>query len=332
MKMKWIALALDVMLLAVPVSAEWGEGLSAAKPYQGSPEVDLNATMGYILMYPRTKMPAEHFCDVLQIYLPREDIVAGEGSIHLYDENGEMMSASFSDSEKVEIRPLDEEEMTGLMWGGGRCIVIHLPVSLTLGGKYYVTMDQGCFTAADGKVVSLGFSGNETWVPVLNGDFGISALRYTVGTASAATGGQANSGAAPAAAQAEGATVVTAGDSGQQGGATVVTAGGSGQQAESTQTTSPQTEAAQKEAKADDGPEEYTLSPKKGDSVKFHLELGGDAVDAVAYSENGSVLFEKLEYTESADVVASVVNEPVQFGVVFQNANGDVLDIINVSK
>jgi hypothetical protein len=410
MMKRLLAFAVALMMAATPVCAEWKEGLGPSKPYQGSPEVDLSQTMGYILLYPRAKMPAEHFCDVLQIYLPREDIVRGSGTIRLFDENGEVYAASFQDPEAVEIRELDETELNGLMWGGGRCIEINLPVSMTLGGKYYVTMEQGCFTAADGAVVSLGFSGNETWVPVLNGDFGISALHYTKGheeSTAPTIGAPLVSSPEEAAALAQEA----AGDAGQAGGEVqVITENGQAPAGEEAAAPAAQPEGAQQEGapqitvvgaapeeetdaepdvfdeeefvedttgaaeEAADLPEaniqqtengtqitiggsksgsagpdadetaqngdeassgskgEITTKPAVGDTVRFNLVLGGEAVSAVLYSENGSVLFDELEYKSSAEISGRIMSMPLSFGVVFMNANGDILDVETISR
>ena len=49
------------------LAADWTDGRSAAQPYSGVPEVDLNTTMGYIMMSPRAKLPVNHFCNELQI-------------------------------------------------------------------------------------------------------------------------------------------------------------------------------------------------------------------------------------------------------------------------
>ena len=179
--MKKIALmaALAMMMTAVPLqAAEWKEGLGPQQPYAGVPEVDLTQTMGYIMLYPRDKMPAEHFCDTLNIYLPREDIVRGTGELHLYDDEGEVYAVSFSDESQVKISSLTEEEMSGLIWGGGTNISIKLPVSLELKKSYYVLMDAGCFTGTDGNVSSLAVNKEGAWVPVVNGDFGVENLAY----------------------------------------------------------------------------------------------------------------------------------------------------------
>jgi hypothetical protein len=236
-------------------------------------------------------MPVEHFCDVLEIYLPREDVERGEGTLRLYDESGEIMSVKFDDEERIGIRKLSEDEMNGLMWGSGVCIEIYLPVSLTIGGDYYVTMDEGCFTAADGKVVSIGYSGKEVWQPVINGDFGINALAYyDTGEEEEETADSAPVPVAQPAAEGE------------------------------------------KKAEPEEVNGEVTLTPKKGDKVRFELLMGGDADTAVLYSENGSVLFPEIEYTESATVVGTALSDEINWGIVFLNKDGDILDLLQMTK
>ena len=67
MNKKLIALLLAGMMMAAPVSAaesgaeaaavpEWGEGKGPAHPYTGVPEVDLDKTMGYVMLYPALAM------------------------------------------------------------------------------------------------------------------------------------------------------------------------------------------------------------------------------------------------------------------------------------
>ena len=273
-----LASCLGILLAAGSASADWEEGRSPAQPYAGVPEVNLDETMGYIMLYPREKMPAEHFCGALEIYLPREDITASDGTLTLYHDKDKIASVSFVDSEEVVIRPLDEEELDGLMWGGGTCIEIHLPVSLTMGENYYVTMTEGCFTAADGKVKSLPADGKDTWIPVVTGDFGVNGLYYSVG---------------------------------------------SGEEAEG------ETEAEGPSEAEEPENIEYTIAPGAGDELTFDLLMGGDAVSAVVYSENGSVEFPVSEFTESGPVRGYVAGSDVSWGIVFLDKNGDVLDVID---
>jgi hypothetical protein len=177
---KCIALTMAILLcLSVTAwAAEWKEGRSPAKPYGGVPEVDLNETMGYILLSPNGKLPASMYCDRLQIFLPREDVTLNEGFATLHTKNAEVAKLDFSDPETVVLRPMTEDELVSVMWGSGVCIEMQLPTSLVFGENYYVTMDEGCFSAADGKVISLPVANKEAWKPVVEGDFGVSGLTY----------------------------------------------------------------------------------------------------------------------------------------------------------
>lgn len=303
MNKKLIALLLAGMMMAAPVSAaesgaeaaavpEWGEGKGPAHPYTGVPEVDLDKTMGYVMLYPRVKMPAEHFCDILEMYLPREDVVLGDGKLTLYDKDGEVFSTSFADADYVKIRDISTEELTGLMWGGGVCIDVYLPVSLRLNDEYYVQMEKGCFSASDGKVVSLPIETKDAWQPLVTGDFGISSLAYTVGNRNSADAGTISAAEAAAA-------VETGTESGASEAAASV---------------------------------EYTRQPKTGDRIRFDLTLGGDAASAIVFSDNGSVYFDPVEFTESCTVTGYVMQDDVSWGIEFVNKDGDILDILDMSK
>lgn len=317
--------------------AQWGEGLGPAKPYNGVGEVNLEETMGYVILYPRENMPSEHFCDVLEFYLPREDVERAEGTLRLYDESGVINESDFTDPQQVEIRPLTEEELTGLKWGGGTCVCVHLPVSLTAGGSYYVTMDEGCFTASEGKVKSLPISAQGAWAPVLNGDFAVNALSYREGGADLFASGQ-DEAAGQAATPDDAQTAAGAGQSEQ-----------SEQQAKTENAQSSQEGSSQPEGEngSSDGEKEgmpadelaaalaelpATLDPHAGDALTFNLQMGGDAVSAVVYSENNSVIFDEPEYTQSTPVSGKIVSDDINWGLVFLNANGDILDIVTVTK
>lgn len=275
---KLIALVLVcVFCLATAYAAEWEEGLSPAQPYSHKPPVKLDETIGYMTLFPNAnkKMSAERFCDVLEMYFPREDIELGEGNLTLCDESGEVAVISFADPDSVEVRPLEELELDGLLWGSGCCVEIFLPISLKFDTNYYVLMDEGCLTASGGKVKNPPITNVEAWIPqVVTEDYGIGGLYYS----------------APAEAAPEG----------------------------------------EEAAEASEEPVVYKRVPEVGDVITFDLVMGGDAKYAVVYTENGSVYFETMEYTESATVTGSVTGEELDWGVVFLDENGDVLDILDL--
>ncbi len=185
MKKVAFVVALVLLFCAGGQAAVWPEGRSAAQPYSGTPPVDLEKTMGYILLCPGTALPARTFCDALEIYLPREDVELAEGRIRLMrrgdgGKGRELFSIDVADRDSVSIRRLTEEEQDSLMWGGGVCIRARLPKSLEFGVEdYYVAMDEGCFTASGGALKSLTIAKPEAWSPVIRGDYGVSGLVYS---------------------------------------------------------------------------------------------------------------------------------------------------------
>ena len=271
-----IALILVCLMgISTAYAAEWKEGLSPSKPYTGSEPADLESTLGYMALYPnaskKNNIP-EHFCDVLEMYFPREDISLGEGNLTLYDESGEVFKVSFAD-DCVELRKLEEVELDHLMWGSGVCVDIHLPFSLKFDTAYHVLMEEHCLEAMDGKVTNPQITNVEAWLPQVTGEYGLSYLYYS----------------APA-------------------------------------ETADENEAGEEEAKAEEaGPVEYKTEPGVGDAIHFDLVLGGEAKVAVVYSENDSVYFENIEYTESGAVTGTITGEELDWGVVFLDEEGNLL-------
>lgn len=344
-----LVLAGLMVLGGVCLAAEWPEGRSAAQPYSHLPEVNLNETMGYIMMFPRAKLPVTRFCDVLGMYLPREDLALGEGLLHLYervadeDEPVEVCAVDFSDPNSVLIREMSEKELSDLMWGGGTCVEMYLPKSLEFGDadhSYFVLMDPGCYTAAEGRLQSLQITSEEAWVPVISGDYGVSGLYYT--DAKLPT-------EADLAPEEESLDDII----GEGGITDVVVAepegeAAEGKEAETSQDPAPSEEPGEAPAgegdKSDDTADAgegedgeaaedavaYVTRPDVGDRVHFNLVLGGDAKLAVLYSDNGSVEFDEIEYDKSGLVEGTVVGDEVAWGVAFYDANDYIFDTIDV--
>ena len=118
-------------------AAEWAEGLGPEQPLPGVPKIDLSKEMGYDYTYPSAKLKVKYFCNVLEIYLPREDIELGEGHAHLYDSTDtEIVDIDFANPDQVELRVQQENELVAKKWGSGVCIEMHLPVSLKFTESY----------------------------------------------------------------------------------------------------------------------------------------------------------------------------------------------------
>lgn len=280
---KLVALILVCLLCMATTAfaAEWAEGLSPAKPSNLKPAVDLNTTVGYWLPFPRSGLPAERYCDVLELYMPNPDVALGEGTATLWNADGEVAKVDFADPDQVEMRDLEEEELEIMHWGSGVCIEMHLPVSLAFGETYYVTMDEGTITSNGGKTKSMQIPYTDQlpleeqyWTPSVTGDFGVGGLYYS---------------AAPA------------------------------------EPTDEEEDAAEP---AEEAPAEPKLKPAKGDVVNFDVVLGGDAKTAIMYSENNSVYFETLEYTENSHVTGTITEDDVRWGVVFVDEAGQPVDYL----
>ena len=284
---KLVALILVCLFcMTTALAAEWPEGLSPAKPSNLKPEVDLKKTVGYWLPFPRSGLPAEVYCDVLELYMPNPDLALGEGTATLWTADGEVCTVDFSNPEQVELRDLEESELADVHWGSGVCVEMHLPVSLKFGENYYVTMDEGVITSNGGKTKSMPIPYSDKvditeqyWTPSIVGDYGISGLYYS----------------APAAeAEPEEAT----------------------EESEEAEATGPAPK----------------YNPGKGDVLNFDVVLGGDAKYAVMNSENGSVFFDTLEFSESGHVTGTITGDDMNWGVVFLDENGAVLDYIQLSN
>lgn len=271
------------------LAAEWGEGLGPDQPLPGVRKLNLNREMGYSYTYPRPGLEAAHYCNVLEIYLPREDITLGEGHAHLYDSTGEILDIDFANPDQVKLRVQQESELIAKKWGSGVCIDIYLPVSLKFDESYYVLMDMNCFNAGDNKISNYDLTKPDQWTPLVTGDYGISGLYYC----------------APAATE-------QAGEAGEAG----ETADAAGAAEADTQDG----------AEAVAGEPKY--NPMAGDEIHFDLVLGGDAKTAVVYSDNESALFPVMSFTESGPVMGSVAKDALDWGVVFLGENNEVVQVI----
>lgn len=336
------------------LAAQWPEGRSASQPYSGVPEVNLEETMGYILLFPRAKLPVSRFCDVLGMYLPREDIEVGEGLAHLYEagEEGEepveVCTVDFANPDSVVIRDMSEKELSDLMWGGGTCVEMYLPRSLEFGDRehqYFVLMDEGCYTAAGGKLNSLQITSSDAWVPVISGDYGVSGLYYTDAQLPSEDEPEqapdevddaellGEKGITDVVIEPEESEDGEADDADKKDKADKDADEDAGEAPEASPSAEPEASAepdgdAPEEAEA----VEYVVKPDIGDRVHFNLVLGGDAKLAVLYSDNGSMEFDEIEYSESGLVEGTVVGDEVQWGVAFYDANDYIFDTIDVGR
>ena len=251
-----VLLAMLMLCACVAQAAEWTEGRSPSKPYAGVPEVNLNENIGYMMFYPSTILRIQYACQRLFIYLPRDDVRAGDGLLHLYSqEDGEVWSTMMSNPVAVTVRPITEEELAGLMWGSGTCFEIKLAKTLELNKYYYVNLDRNCILTQDGRLDNPEVTGDMDWGFTVGGMFGVSGMEYL-----------------------------------------------------------------------HDG--ETALYPAAGDSIRFDLQLGGDAVSAAVIIYNDSVSFPVTLFTRSCEVTGSVSVGSPAWGVAFLDAEGNEIQIV----
>ena len=322
-----VILGIALCLPAAQAQA-WPPGRSPAQPYEGVPEVDLKTRLGYIMLFPREKVPTEFFCDRLELFLPRDDVTQGEGKLRLYTGKRDLViEVSFQD-ESVVKRPLTEEEMIGLMWGGGVCFEVRLPVSLTLNQDYYVEMDAGCIVAADGSSKNPAVRAKDAWTPRVTGDYGISGLTYAPAPEPSEAAAAAADAPLPDATR-------TAPDAAEPDADAAKDALVASEPAEAEAPAPEAAEPAEAEAPAQDAPEAAESADGThavGERFSFDLVLGGDATAAVIYSPNDSVDISELEYTESGPITGVVTGESPKWSVIFLNANGDILHKVDCCR
>ena len=178
---KFIAVFLILLLVAASASAaEWEEGFGPNNPYEGMPEIDFEKNIGYMMFHPNSAMSVSG-TNVLFIYMPREDVTVGEGTLTLYSTDlGEEFSVSMNDADHVLRRAMLEIELQDLMWGSGTCFEIFLPVSLRTGATYYVNLERDCIVdearpIGNGEIRS---DARSNWYFTMVADYGVSAMEY----------------------------------------------------------------------------------------------------------------------------------------------------------
>ena len=269
-----------VLCMGTAYAATWEDGRSPSKPYKNLPAVNLDKSMGYMMLYPKLDNAAAHYCDTLLIYLPREDLTIGEGTLRVMDAEGMIDSVEFSDADRVMLYLMTEEELQGMLWGGGMCIEIKLPVSLGIGDDSYITMDEGCFRTEDGKVLSPEIKQEDKWLPGFTDDYGIGRVWY---------------GPAPAMAPNEDS------DYGEEVAPTPIPA-------------------------PSIRPLPVVETPKAGDAVYLDVVVGGNAVSASIYSDDGSVDFVNNVVMDRATVTGIIREDNWQWTVYFLDANGEIIE------
>lgn len=159
-----IAICLVMILMgSAAIAAEWPEGMSANKPYTGSPEVDFNETIGYMILMPLKGSTVKAGELTLSIYMPRTDVKIGEGKLTLNCKEDRQAEEVEFNEENVVLREMTEEELTALLWGSGVVFEIALEKPLTANRNYYVQLSEGCIASEEYEAKSPKISRNDVW-------------------------------------------------------------------------------------------------------------------------------------------------------------------------
>lgn len=175
---KLLSVFLILMLLVSTASAaEWAPGLGPEMPYSGMTEpFDLESQLGAIMFGPNASISVAG-TKTLFIYLPRQDVSAGDGNLVLRSsDNGEEFRTRMDDTTYVTLRPMTEHEMDMLLWGSGMCFQITLPKSVRLGTSYTVDLGRGSlrFPKFENDMIN----GQERWRFVTISEYGVNAMQY----------------------------------------------------------------------------------------------------------------------------------------------------------
>ena len=289
-------------------AAEWPAGTGPAQPYPGRPAADLEHSLGDMMLYPCLEAPAQHYCDSLYMFLPREDMHLPDahardeyGLLYVYNGNGELLEIiDASDRSRVTMEIIPDKWLQSLLWGGGVMVRLRLLTSLVRDQSYYVEMQPGIILTP-GLISNPAVHGPETWQPRMTGSYGISGRRYRK---------------AP-----ETDLSLVGPDTVQQ------------------KPPDAHTTAVVDQTRAWNDPD-LVIRPEKGDRIDMDVFLGGDAVTAVIYCPEWSYYFEQTEYTvRDADPETGLIHvtgrqtadTPGNLGVIFLDSEDNWVNILMLS-
>ena len=168
-----LLLALLVLCAGTALAAEW----RPEQPYPGVPEIDLTQSLGYVMFAPNEALAAELACQYLYVYLPRTDVVAGEGLLRVYGDGGELWNTPMN-GDAVTLRPMRDNEMALYQWQSGLCFEIKLARTLPLNESCYVNLDPNCIVVPDLELGNKAISSPDEWPILVSGDYGVGSMTY----------------------------------------------------------------------------------------------------------------------------------------------------------
>jgi len=163
MKKMLIACLVLMMLCTTAMAATWPEGLSAQKPYSGTPEVDFQKSFGYMIMVPRKDSTVIPGTDTLSVCTPRVDVAIGTGEFVLYNRTTGKKEVISMDDERVTMREMSDTELDAMLWGSGTIFDIRIEKGLEPNCEYYIEMSEGCFISPEYEAVSPEIKGRDKW-------------------------------------------------------------------------------------------------------------------------------------------------------------------------
>lgn len=158
-----LLLLLTATVLAEGETGKWGEGLGPQKPYSGSPEVDFEKTIGYMIFMPLNQSTVTPGKLILQILMPREDVEIGSGTITLYNGQDEVVEEIPFDEEHVKQRAMTEAELDAMIWGCGTVFSVKTSNPPEANQSFYVLMTDGCIIAPDYGTETLPLEDKAKW-------------------------------------------------------------------------------------------------------------------------------------------------------------------------
>ncbi len=124
----------------------------------------------------------------LTISFERDDIIAGSGTLTVYDAANSTTyeTVNMSDSSKVAVVPLDSEELSELGWSGGNKAVISLSNPLAQDSTYFVILSQDALATENGTGTSEAIGDSSAWM-IQTSEYGFFLNRTAAGFSAGST-------------------------------------------------------------------------------------------------------------------------------------------------
>ena len=152
-----------IMICTTAFAAGWSQGLGPEKPYTGTPKINFNENIGYMMLHPVPGSAVTPGTDTLRIFMPREDVLTGAGTLYLYTDRVQEPEELPVNAETMIARPMTEVELDALLWGSGTVFEIKLSKPLEANNSFHVQMTEGCIVAQDYDTPSPAFDKNDIW-------------------------------------------------------------------------------------------------------------------------------------------------------------------------